>query len=355
MAKTAEIHGALERVYHHAPAEPLALGTVKYIVFSDHHRGQRDGADDFRAGERTYLAALEHYLARGFTLIMLGDAEELWECRPSRVLAAYENVARVERRFNEAGRYVRVFGNHDDRWMDEAQVEAYLVPRFGPLRVLEALRFGVSGPGGTLGEILLVHGHQGTWGSDKNRRVSRWIVRNLWRPVQSLLRVGFTTPAKDECLRERHDIAMYEWAASHPRLVLVAGHTHRPVWTSRTHVQQLEERLARLKQAGAPANHVAALEQEIALRRKKDRYCEDEHKKRELNPRPVYFNTGCCSFQDGNVTGIEIEADQIRLIKWEEKAGAVARLELASAGLPQIFAELGPGPAGSRAIADRPT
>lgn len=33
--------------------------------------------------------------------------------------------------------------------------------------------------------------------------------------------------------------------------------------------------------------------------------------------RPSYFNTGCCCYSDGDITGIEIADGKIRLIKWE--------------------------------------
>jgi hypothetical protein len=32
--------------------------------------------------------------------------------------------------------------------------------------------------------------------------------------------------------------------------------------------------------------------------------------------RPTYFNSGCCCFEDGTITGIEISDGFIRLIKW---------------------------------------
>ena len=34
---------------------------------------------------------------------------------------------------------------------------------------------------------------------------------------------------------------------------------------------------------------------------------------------PTYFNSGCCCFNDGDITGIEISDYKIRLIKWEYK------------------------------------
>ncbi|MGZ3873449.1 MAG: metallophosphoesterase, partial [Mucilaginibacter sp.] len=35
----------------------------------------------------------------------------------------------------------------------------------------------------------------------------------------------------------------------------------------------------------------------------------------------TYFNSGCCCFNDGDITGIEIADASIRLIKWEYGPG----------------------------------
>jgi hypothetical protein len=32
--------------------------------------------------------------------------------------------------------------------------------------------------------------------------------------------------------------------------------------------------------------------------------------------KPTYFNSGCCCFSDGDITGIEIADGCMRLIKW---------------------------------------
>jgi hypothetical protein len=39
--------------------------------------------------------------------------------------------------------------------------------------------------------------------------------------------------------------------------------------------------------------------------------------------KPTYFNTGCCCFANGSITGIEIADGQIRLIKWNQDEGRV--------------------------------
>src|SRR5688572_32974569 len=51
------------------PVIPFDRATGKFIIFSDQHKGARNGADDFIMAEPNYLAALEYYNARGFTYI----------------------------------------------------------------------------------------------------------------------------------------------------------------------------------------------------------------------------------------------------------------------------------------------
>src|SRR5687768_2941777 len=92
----------------------LDLQKTPLIVFSDHHRGTKDGADDFWRCEDAYNAALGYYLELGFTLILLGDVEELWEGKPKDVTRCYPQTTKLEKAFFDNGRLLRVFGNHDD-------------------------------------------------------------------------------------------------------------------------------------------------------------------------------------------------------------------------------------------------
>ena len=75
---------------------PFDMNQDRFVIFSDLHKGARNGADDFRAGERAYHAALAYYLYKGYTLIMLGDAEELWEETPQAVIDAYSHTLKLE-------------------------------------------------------------------------------------------------------------------------------------------------------------------------------------------------------------------------------------------------------------------
>ena len=43
---------------------------------------------------------------------------------------------------------------------------------------------------------------------------------------------------------------------------------------------------------------------------------------------PTYFNSGCCCFSDGDITGIEIADGYIRLIKWEIDGSSFVKIVL---------------------------
>lgn len=331
------------------PAEQLRL-----VVFSDHHRGIRDGADDFERCEEAYNAALGYYLEQGYTLVVLGDVEDLWECRPKPVLEAYARTTLLEADFQKEGRYVRVSGNHDDLWENADAVRSHLAPLYGEkLSVREGLLLSVDLAEGRKGEVFLTHGHQGDQTSDRRSAlygVSKLVVRYGWRPLQRLTGWKLTTPAKSFELRESHNLSMYAWAcgmrgAGRPPLVLIAGHTHVPVFASTDHVGllriQVEQLRASLLLASTDAARRAALD---ALAKKRALLesvrCRNSSDVASLGlqlPVPCYFNTGCCSYRDGDITGIELAEGQIRLVRWPDDDGDPARKILDARDLRGIF------------------
>ena len=59
----------LDAAYRSAePRPPVDLNDLRAVVFSDHHRGRGDGADDFRRCEESYAAALGWYLEQDYEL-----------------------------------------------------------------------------------------------------------------------------------------------------------------------------------------------------------------------------------------------------------------------------------------------
>ncbi len=59
--------------------------------------------------------------------------------------------------------------------------------------------------------------------------------------------------------------------------------------------------------------------------------------------RPCYFNAGCCSFSDGDITGMEVADGEIRLVRWKRDPGNeenATRSLLRHAGLRGLFDQL---------------
>jgi hypothetical protein len=161
--------------------------------------------------------------------------------------------------------------------------------------------------------FLLTHGHQGDGQSDGNP-FSAWFVSRIWGPLQSYLNLNPNTPAASKELKTVHNRFMYEWSKQEKNPVLITGHTHQPVFASLTHLERLYKQLIEAKQT----NNETAIQQlnkEIRFRQEEYDYVNSNY----TNMKPFYFNTGCCCYSDGDITGIEIADGMIRLIKWKKK------------------------------------
>ncbi|MGD8753967.1 MAG: metallophosphoesterase [Anaerolineales bacterium] len=305
----------------------------RMIIFSDHHKGAGDEADDFKPCKITYQKALDYYYENDFTLVLLGDIEELWENEIQEVMDTHQDIFISEKRFYP-DRYIRILGNHDDAWNDPDAVSTYLKPLYRNIYLLPGLVIEYD-DGDLYGEVFLAHGHQGTLDSDLLAGISPRLLP-IYRKLQNAFHIGHTTPATDDYLRGEHDTQMYRWASRQNKLILIAGHTHRPVWSSLTHLDQLYIKL-------------------YAFRLRREEIDEEEYKEKyksllfDINKRsikdppvndtlkttPSYFNTGCCRFNDGDITGIEITDQTISLVKWDRNT--LERMEPVSMPLRDLF------------------
>lgn len=276
----------------------------KFIIFSDQHKGNKTGADDFIASEKSYIAALKHYNKENFSFINLGDSEELWKFNAAQILPENRDALAAEAAF-QPDRYYRTFGNHDLIWKNTLDVQFLLKNYFTmPLAVYEGIVLKLKNGADTI-EVFLTHGHQGDLMSDNNA-VSTWIVAHLWMPIQRYLRLNINSPSKDYSLRNEHNQMMHEWSSETENLLLVTGHTHQPVFAS-----------------GRYYNHP-----------------ETKIKTSTQTIKPSYFNTGCCCFSDGDITGIEISDGMIRLIKWHSQQQSAERMVLEEIELIKLLADL---------------
>ncbi len=337
------LDAALKRATESGDTRVLHLATDRYIIFSDQHRGARNGADDFLRTERAYNAALAYYLRKGYTLVVLGDVEELWEERPAVVLRTYPRTFALEAQFHRSGRYLRVWGNHDDEWQHDDSVRRHLVAVYGnpPLRVYESLRLTVMDGETALGTLFLLHGHQGDAMNDRLSGFTRFFVRYLWRPFQRLTRISLNTPATSGGLRNKNNQALYSWAAQQSKLILIAGHTHAPVFKSQTQAAQITATIETLESA-IPQREVDSEEVSLLLAQREWVLAQAQPNppiKSAVSPtKPCYFNTGCGCFADGDITGIEIAGGQIRLVRWPDKTRKPKPHILAEATLRDVLA-----------------
>ena len=319
MEDTSAIHKAIEKAETDAKKLSRSVDELKWVVFSDHHRGRRDGADDFMACEETYIHALNFYYENGYTHVLLGDVEDFWENPFHLVMKRYRHVLALEKKFFDDDSLIRVWGNHDDAWRFGDIVRRHL-RSFSKIKVLEAIALDVTDKGDLLVNILLLHGHQGNLESDCFAGISKFFVRYIWRNFQRLFKVPLSTPANEVGLRSKHDNEMYNWAASRHQQLIICGHTHQPVFMSMTHVDKLKSDIDELERClkEDPGN-CDDLIKALALKRKKMRMLESDvsalvsEKEKYV---PCYFNAGCCSFSDGDITGIEMADGQLKLLKW---------------------------------------
>jgi UDP-2,3-diacylglucosamine pyrophosphatase LpxH len=310
------------------------LMELRAVAFSDHHRGTGDRADEFRHAEQAYCAALGWYLEQKpeYRLWLLGDVEELWENRRSHVMERYSHVHALEREFGD--RLVRLYGNHDMYWRGKA---------IDGVPVHEAVRVTITDDGRELGTIVLAHGHQGTFDSGNFlfMPVSRFAVRVVWANRQRWFVPAKRTPARDAVLRHKHDVAMAKWADTKDGTALVAGHTHRPVFPGtqppeHEELERAERALEESREMGVDQPGARA-DRELA---RVARLRAPAHRPIVLE-RPSYFNTGCCSFGDGDVTGLEFSGGAVRLIRWLDDQGESKPQELAQPlPLRDIFARM---------------
>lgn len=313
---------------------PFELGTGKFIIFSDEHKGGGDLADDFVHAESNYIAALQYYYRNDFSFINLGDCEELWECTPKVVMQRNRSSLAEEVKFLQAGRYFRVFGNHDLEWKYSIQQLQYLLPVFGDtLQVYEGVLLQCVYKTSTY-SIFLTHGHQGDKRSDGNK-FSKWVVAAIWTPVQRFLEINLNSVSDSFGLVDKHNIIMHDWSATHPNMLFISGHTHKPVFASLDHIDRLNKQLE-IARAGNYDTVIKALEKE--LQKRKAEYAGKTGER--VDPSPSYFNSGCCCFNDGDITGLEIEEGFIRLIKWENKDKVSTRKVLEESPLFYIFDQM---------------
>lgn len=309
---------------------PLTEHSGKFIIFSDQHKGRRNGADDFASAETNYLEALNYYYENDFCFINLGDCEELWENTLQQIRKANTRVFEAEKVFLLKNAFIKIFGNHDLYWANDPLSGMELETVYGvKLKAYEAVILTTSVEDKKL-HIFCTHGHQGDKRSDGNW-LTKFFISRIWAPLQAFLKINPNEPSNDDYKKTIHNEIMYEWSATQPQTILITGHTHQPVFESLTHIERLHRKM-QIAKKNADADTIQKINLEIKIYQQRFDAITYDYS----TVLPHYYNTGCCCFSDGDITGIEIETEVIRLIKWEQQEEKSTRIVLEQKALSEL-------------------
>ena len=229
-------HSRLSRAFEQAKTITFTKED-KFILFSDCHRGDNSFADDFSRNRNIYFHALSHYYDNNFQYIELGDGDELWENRNFKTLfKAHRNIYKLMRQFHNENRLHLIYGNHDMVYRNPDYVKKYLSTyfdeRFGEEKVLfsnlifhEAIILKMAK---SYKKLFLIHGHQADFMNYVFWKFNRFMVRALWKPLQIMGISDPTSPAKNfkELIKVERNIK--NWITANNNQLTVIGHTHRP-------------------------------------------------------------------------------------------------------------------------------
>lgn len=189
----------------------------RYVLVSDCHRGCGRAGDNFLKNEYLYLAALEVYFREGFTCLELGDGDELWENHSmARIKEMHGDSFDMIDRFRRDGRWYAIYGNHDI----VKRKKSFSTEHFYSGIILQDCEHKKN--------IYLTHGHQADALNSTFWRLSRFLVRYLWRPLEALGIPDPTSAAKNNTRKEKTERTLTQWACQKD-CMLITGHTHRPM------------------------------------------------------------------------------------------------------------------------------
>ncbi len=294
------------------PREAIAADS-RYVFLSDFHMGDGGTRDDL-AHNRELLEAIlsRHYLERGYVLVLNGDIEDLSKFRYPDIRAAWASLYKVIDAFARAGRLRKIVGNHD---LGLFRTKDYPYPLIHGL-VLE------HGPD----RLFAFHGHQASRFFTRHDYLSHFAIRYLVKPL------AIKNANVDDRGKRRFRIERRIYRASKALgIAALIGHTHRPLFESRSKYDSLrwaiEEMVAEYPSAtgdrrGEIVNLVDLYRTELSQmgRREVNRDLAGSRYDRESILVPCLFNSGCATGRHG-ITALELENTSLSLVHWTGKDG----------------------------------
>jgi len=296
----------LDRLYTESPRRKATSGE-RFVVMSDLHLGRGDSNDDFLRNSKLCLDALEHfYLARDYTLILNGDIEELLRVPRESVVAYWTSFYELLSRFRARGNLIWLIGNHEivpGRKNDPF----YTSHLDGESMVLEI--------GGR--ELFIFHGHQaGVANSGRFNKAIAWSLKLF----ANTLGIGNKSVAHHSVKKFKLEKAAYEFSRRRG-LLSIMGHTHRPLFESRSKQESLNLEIDRLCRAYSRVDEGRRASIRRTVRNLKQQYLSYSHKGHPVSNVygdilvPCLFNSGCAVGKRG-FTALEIKNGHLGLIFW---------------------------------------
>lgn len=207
----------LQRAFVNAPVLPITPDT-QYVFFSDCHRGIGTNNDNFLKNATCYAAALQYYFQYDFCYIEVGDGDELWENYGlSQIKEIHNDIFAQLCRFQQANRLHMLYGNHD-------MVKRNCAPFLENLCLQEGLILRSDSPSI---QLQVTHGHQADFLNSVLWRLTRFLVRHLWAPLEHFGVLDPTSAAKNNKRKNALEKKYLHYARANDCLLLT-GHTHRP-------------------------------------------------------------------------------------------------------------------------------
>ncbi|MCI9565081.1 MAG: serine/threonine protein phosphatase [Eubacterium sp.] len=228
-------HSRINNAFEGALRLPLNMQS-RYVIFSDCHRGIGKANDNFTKNEFIYIAALNYYFHRDFTYIELGDGDELWENRNMNAIKdMHQHSFDVLAKFFKQNKFYSVYGNHDivkkySRYADLNFCSYYCDNNMCTKELFPNITFysGIILESKTQNNIYLTHGHQADFLNSTLWHLSRFLVRYIWKPLESLGIPDPTSAAKNNKRKNSTEKKLTNWAKQNQH-ILITGHTHHPM------------------------------------------------------------------------------------------------------------------------------
>lgn len=193
----------------------------KLVLMSDCHRGTGTWADSFLSNRPVYTAALKYYGQKNFTYIELGDGDELWGNRRfSDIYRTHKEVFQMFRLLAEENRIYLLYGNHDrekEKGISANKGVPFSIPFYESV-IIES---------STMPDLYLLHGHQGDFLNDRHWKLTRSLVRYIWKPLE-LRGIKDPTSAAKNYTKVREIEESFIAFSCENHCILAAGHTHKP-------------------------------------------------------------------------------------------------------------------------------